>query len=64
VLVTIEGVEYPGEVLLWHQREDGARWANVNRSRETQQYVDTVPAEGVGPGATNNTEPFAHAESD
>ncbi len=44
VLVTVEGVEYPAELPMWQQREDGSWWANVNGSLDGQRYVGTFSA--------------------
>jgi hypothetical protein len=49
VLATIHGVEYPGELRMWQQHEDGSWWADVNWSRDGQRYVDTVPAGDLRP---------------
>ena len=53
VLVTVEGVEYPGELRMWQQREDGSWWAQVNyRSEPGANRIDTVHADEVRPDMT------------
>lgn len=55
ILVTIEGVEYPGELRMWQQRDDGSWWAQVNwRSASGSTRIDTVPADDV---RADETEP-------
>lgn len=47
IFVTIEGVEYPGELRMWQQR-DGDWWAQVNyRSEPGTNRITTVPAGDV-----------------
>jgi hypothetical protein len=54
VLVTVDGLEYPGELRMWQRREDASWWANVNWSRGGQRYVDTAPASDVRPDETDS----------
>lgn len=57
VLVTVDGVEYPGELRAWQERADGW-WANVQwRTGPGVMFLDTVPADRVRPDESTERRP-------